>query len=126
MVKMCLKLRSLIGELEGRFEDFNEMEVLNVDRVEVIYEDDKFKLRLHKGNQEGLMMSKKNHLKGAHEKNYALFCDMMQRGWEMEKIAENLDMKMITVKSYKYLENMNFKINDVKNIEVNEYFAQLL
>ena len=72
------------------------------------------------------MMSKKNHLKGAHEKNYALFCDMMQRGWEMEKIAENLDMKMITVKSYKYLENMNFKINDVKNIEVNEYFAQLL
>ena len=45
-----MKLSSLIGELEGRYEDFNEMEVLNVDRVEVIYEDDKFKMRLVKGN----------------------------------------------------------------------------
>lgn len=45
-----MKLSSLIGELEGRYEDFGEMEVLNVDRVEVIYEDDKFKMRLVKGN----------------------------------------------------------------------------
>ena len=27
---------------------------------------------------------------------------------------------------HKYLENMNFKINDVKNVEVNEYFAQFI
>lgn len=41
-----MKLSSLIGELEGRYEDFGEMEVLEAERVEVIYEDDKFKMRL--------------------------------------------------------------------------------
>lgn len=41
-----MKLSSLIFELEGRYEDFGEMEVLDVERVEVIYEDDKFKMRL--------------------------------------------------------------------------------
>ena len=64
------------------------------------------------------MMSKKNHLKGAHEKNYALFCDMMQRGWEMEKIAENLDMKMITVKSYKYLGRYKDEVNMASNAQI--------
>lgn len=41
-----MKLSSLIGELEGRYEGFGEMEVLDAERVEVIYEDDKFKMRL--------------------------------------------------------------------------------
>ena len=36
-----------------------------------------------------------------------------------------LDIEMDHIR-HQYLENMNFKINDVKNIEVNEYFAQLL
>lgn len=48
-------------------------------------------------------MNKASHLKGAYEKNYTLFCGMMQRGWSMEKIIKNLDMVESTVKSYKYL-----------------------